>query len=143
MKTFEKILIATDGSEKNIPAVKKGLELGRETGSMVYAMYVIEGSPYVSPYMDVFPDPVTEALREEGEKAMEHVRNMADGMNVGTHILTGKPAHVICDFAKKTDIDLIVAGYQGKTGFHRLLLGSVAERILRLAECSVLIVKSE
>ena len=142
-RLFEKILIATDGSEKNQTAVRKGLELARESGASTYVLYVIDMTPYPPSQTDFFPDEVYNALKNEGEKAVEHVKQMADGMKIETHVLSGRPAHVISEFAGKNDVDLIVAGYQGKSGLDRLLLGSVSERILRLADCMVLVVKSK
>ena len=140
-KMFEKILIATDGSEKNMPAVKKALDLARESGSSVYAVYVIDVSPYTHSQTDLFPDEMFTALKHEGEKVVAKVREMAGGMKIETHVLSGKPAPVIVEFAEKNTVDLIVVGYQGKSGLDRLLLGSVSERVIRLADCMVLVVK--
>ena len=63
-------------------------------------------------------------------------------MKVETVVLAGEPAHVIHEYAVKNKIDLIVVGYQGKSGLDRLLLGSVSERIIRLVDCMVLVVKN-
>lgn len=141
-KMFEKILIATDGSEKNQSAVRKGLELARESGSSIYAIYVIDVAPYTHSQTDLFPDEVYTALKHEGEKIVGQVKEIAQGMKIETHVLSGRPAHVIIEFAEKNNVDLIVVGYQGMSGLDRLLLGSVSERIIRLAECMVLVVKS-
>ena len=140
-KIFGKILIATDGSEKNQPAVRKGLEIARDSGSSVYAVYVINMAPYPPSQTDFFPDEVYTALKNEGEKAVEQVKQQAHDVEVETHVLSGSPAHLISEFAKKNNVDLIVVGYQGRTGLDRLLMGSVSERILRLADCMVLVVK--
>jgi nucleotide-binding universal stress UspA family protein len=138
---FGKILIATDGSEKNQPAVRKGLEIARDSGSGVQAVYVINMAPYPPSQTEFFSDEVYSALKNEGERAVARVRQMAQELEVETHVLSGSPAHIISEFAAKNNVDLIVVGYQGRTGLDRLLLGSVSERILRLAECMVLVVK--
>jgi nucleotide-binding universal stress UspA family protein len=140
-KLFEKVLIATDGSEKNQPAVRKGLEIARACGSALYAVYVIDETPLTSAQPEVLTVDVYRKLKDEGEKAVLQVRQMAEGVKVETLVLSGRPAHVITEFAAKNKIDLIVVGSQGKSGLERLLLGSVAENIIRMADCMVLVVK--
>jgi nucleotide-binding universal stress UspA family protein len=142
-KLFERILVATDGSEKNQPAVRKGLEIARKCGSTLYAVYVIDETPLTSAQAEVLTADVYMRLKDEGEKAVEQVRRIADGGKVETLVLSGRPAHVITEFAVKNKVDLIVVGSQGKSGLERLLLGSVAESIIRMADCMVLVVKSK
>ena len=142
-KMFEKILIATDGSAKNQPAVKKGLELARESGSMVYALYVIDETTFKSAQAGALTGDLYMTLKEEGEKAVEDVRRIANGEKVETFVLSGRPANIITEFAVKNKVDLIVVGSQGKSGLERLFLGSVAENVLRLADCMVLVVKNK
>jgi nucleotide-binding universal stress UspA family protein len=140
-KLFERILIATDGSERNQPAVRKGLEIARTCGSALYAIYVIDETPLTSAQTEVLTADVYRQLEDEGEKAVLQVKRMADGVTVEALVLSGRPAHVITDFAVKNRVDLIVVGSQGKSGLARLLLGSVAESIIRMADCMVLVVK--
>jgi nucleotide-binding universal stress UspA family protein len=140
-KLFEKILIATDGSEKNQPAVKKGLEIARACGSILHAIYVIDETPFTSAQTEVLTADLYRQLKEEGEKAVLQVKRMAGEVKVETLVLSGRPAHVITEFAAKNKVDLIVVGSQGKSGLERLLLGSVAESIIRMADCMVLVVK--
>lgn len=142
-RIFEKILITTDGSVKNQPAVKKGLELAREFGSVIYAIYVIDETTLISAQAGTLTGEVFMNLKDEGEKAVEQVIRMANGEQVETHILSGTPARVITEFAVKNDVDLIVVGSQGKSGLERLILGSVAESIIRMANCMVLVVKGK
>lgn len=138
---FERILIATDGSEKNRPAVRKGLEIARLCGSTLYAIYVIDETLMTSAQMDVLTDDVYVKLKAEGEEAIEQVKRLADGTAVEGLLLSGTPAHVITDFAVKNKVDLIVVGSQGKSGLERIILGSIAENIIRMADCMVLVVK--
>jgi nucleotide-binding universal stress UspA family protein len=142
MKLFDKILIATDGSERNQPAVRKGLEIARQCGSQLYALYVIDVNPAISAQPEVLTDAVFTTLKDEGEKATEQIRQLASGLNVETFVLSGRPAQTITEFATQYRVDLIVVGSQGKTGLQRLLLGSVAENVIRMADCMVLVVKS-
>jgi nucleotide-binding universal stress UspA family protein len=142
-KIFKKILIATDGSVKNQPAVTKGLELAREFGSIIYAIYVIDETPFTSSQPEILTGEVYMKLKDEGGKAVEQVKRIANGVKVETLVLSGRPAHVITEFAVKNNVDLIIVGSQGKSGLERLLLGSVAESIIRMADCMVLVVKSK
>jgi len=82
-------------------------------------------------------------LKAEGEKAVERIKEMAKGVNLEALVLSGRPANIVTGFAAKNRVDLIVVGSQGKSGLERLILGSVAESIIRMADCMVLVVKSE
>ena len=139
---FEKILIATDGSERNRAAVEEALQIGRVCGSKVFAAYVMDVGVFESASTDgaVIRDTWT-VIQREADAALDRVRTMAERVNLETVILEGKPAAEIVKFSAEKGIDLIVIGTQGKRGFERLLLGSVAEHVVRSATCKVLVVK--
>lgn len=139
---FERILIATDGSERNMAAVEEALQIGRICGSKVFAVYVMDIGVFESASTDgaVIRDTWT-VIQREADAALDRVRTMAEGVNLETVILEGKPAAEIVKFAAENGIDLIVIGTQGKRGFERLLLGSVAEKVVQSAPCKVLVVK--
>ncbi len=139
---FAKIMVATDGSDKNRHAVDKALEIARECGSTLYAVYVIDESMLTSSPADVSLEAVYSTLKSEGDQAVKRVKEMAKDVPVEGVVLSGKAAREIVSFAGKEKIDLIVIGTQGKTGLQRLLLGSVAESVIRTADCPVLVVKS-
>jgi nucleotide-binding universal stress UspA family protein len=138
---FEKILIATDGSEKNRAAVEEALEIGRVCGSTVFAAYETDIGAFESASADVVIGDTWTVIQREAAAAIDRVRTMADGVHLETVILEGKPAAEIVRFATENGIDLIVIGTQGKRGLERLLLGSVAEQVIRSAPCKVLVVK--
>ena len=79
-KLFEKILVATDGSEKNQPAVRKGLEIARACGSAIYAVYVIDDTPFASAQAEVSTVDLYNKLKDEGERAIGQVKQIAGGM---------------------------------------------------------------
>ncbi|MEI7856178.1 MAG: universal stress protein [Methanomicrobiales archaeon] len=139
---FGKILVATDGSERNKAAVEEALQIGRVCGSAVVAAYVMDVSMFesASPDVVVIRDTWT-VIQREADAALERIRKVAEGVNLETVILEGKPAAEIGKFAAENKIDLIVIGTKGKRGFERLLLGSVAEKVVQLAPCKVLVVK--
>jgi len=138
---FTRILVATDGSEKNMAAVEEGLRIGRACGSEVHAAYVADISTLESASPEVMIGNTWELMQREGEKALGRIRDMAAGVHLETVILEGKPAAEIVNYAQVKGIDLIVIGTQGKRGIERFLLGSVAESIIRAAPCKVLVVK--
>jgi nucleotide-binding universal stress UspA family protein len=141
---FKKILIATDGSRRTQSAVQMGLEIARSHKSRVYAVYVVDTVTFTSVPMDVTWENMYQLLTEEGEDAVGRVKEAdGPGVEVETHVLEGNPALEITKFAKDNGVDLIVVGTLGKSGIDRLLLGSVAEKIVRIAPCPVLVIKSE
>jgi nucleotide-binding universal stress UspA family protein len=140
-RLFEKILVATDGSDRTHPAVLEALRIGRASGALVHAAYVIDtGSLESAVSGGVAPD-AWALLQSEAATALAQVKAKGEGVEVETVILEGKPAAEIVNYAKEQNVDLIVVGTQGKKGIERLLLGSVAETIIRSAPCRVLVVK--
>jgi nucleotide-binding universal stress UspA family protein len=138
---FEKILIATDGSERNKTAVEEALEIGQVCGSTVYAVYVLDLGALESASADVVMRDTWSVIQREADAALARIRPMAEGGKLETEILEGKPAVEIVRFATEKGIDLIVIGTHAKRGLERLLLGSVAEQVIRSAPCKVLVVK--
>jgi nucleotide-binding universal stress UspA family protein len=141
---FKKILIATDGSKRTQNAVETGLEIARVHQSKVNAVYVVDTVTFTSVPMDVTWENMYQLLKEEGEEAVGRVKAAAPpGVEVETHVLEGNPALEITKFAKDSDCDLIVVGTLGKSGIDRILLGSVAEKVVRIAPCPVLVIRSQ
>lgn len=138
---FTKILVATDGSARNMAAVEEALRIGRACSAPVHAVYVADISALESASADVVIRDTWEMVQREGEKALDRVRETAGGVDLTAVILEGKPAAEIVNYAKKNSIDLIVIGTQGKRGIERILLGSVAESVIRSAPCRILVVK--
>ena len=138
---FKKILIATDGSEKNRSALDEGLRIARACGATVYAVYVIDMSAFSSTSGEIPMGDTYRMLEEEGRQAMSRVQALAGDVSMEMSVLEGRPATEIVELAKTKDVDLLVIGTHGKKGLERLLLGSVAESVIRSAPCKVLVVK--
>lgn len=138
---FKKILIATDGSERNKAAVEEALQIGRVCGSAVVAAYVMDLSAFESASTDMVIRDTWSVIQREADTTLARVRERAEGVQLETVILDGKPAAEIVKYAAENQVDLIVIGTQGKRGLERLLLGSVAEHVIRSAPCKVLVVK--
>lgn len=143
MKLFERILIATDGSEKNKNAREEAIKITRACGSALYAVYVIDTSIYESVPVDASFEKVYQQLEKEGEEAVRRVKDLAQDLDVETFVIGGRPAREITRFAVEKKVDLLVIGTQGKSGIERLLLGSVADKVIRTADCPVLVIRSK
>jgi len=139
---FKKILIATDGSKYSLGAASKALEIARFHGARVFALYVVDTRALVTANGMPAPDNLYLILEDEGKRAVAQVKEMAGDLPAETFVLPGHPAQVIAQFAKDNGIDLIVTGTLGKSGIEELLLGSVADKVIRTAPCPVLVVKS-
>ena len=83
---------------------------------------------------------MTEMLREEGEQAVSALAEMAGDEPVETGIREGNPSGEIVDYAREFDCDAVVMGTHGRGGIDRLLLGSVAGRVVRAAPVPVITV---
>lgn len=139
---FKKILIATDGSKRTQNAVEMGLKIAKEHSSKVYAVYVVDTVTFTSIPMDVTWENMYQLLKDEGEEAVKAVKEGAPDVDVETHVLEGNPAVELTKFAADNGVELIVMGTLGKSGIDRILLGSTAEKVIRIAHCPVLVIKS-
>jgi nucleotide-binding universal stress UspA family protein len=139
---FKNILIATDGSQYSLAAVQKGIDLARFYGAKVYALYVIDTRALAGSAGLPEPANMYQLLEQEGKNAVDQVKKAAEGLSVETFVLQGHPSATIVRFANENGIDLIVMGKLGKSGIEELLLGSVADKVIRLASCPVLVVKT-
>lgn len=138
---FRKILVATDGSDNNRTAVREAIRLAAAGASTLYAVYVIDTTVFEAASTDAPVTDLYRVLRKEAQESLDKVKTLAEGVSVETVILEGKPAGEIVQFAEKNGIDLIVMGTRGKSGIERLLLGSVADKVIRTAGTEILIVK--
>jgi nucleotide-binding universal stress UspA family protein len=143
MKPFNRILIPTDGSEYTKEAIKKGLELAKVLDAEVTALYVVDQTSFINFPMDSTIVSVYTLLEKEGKDAVDYVKSEGAklGINVNIKIEEGSPPRKIMEISKQ--FDLIVMGTLGRTGVSKLLLGSVAEKVVRFAECPVLVVRAK
>jgi nucleotide-binding universal stress UspA family protein len=133
---FETVVIATDGSESARRGVQTALDIAAAFEATVHALYVVDTDE--SPERR---DDLDDALSEVGEEALDVVRAEADDIGtaaVVTTIREGDPATEIIEYAEEVDADVIGMGTRGRTGDHAVLLGSVAEAVVRRAPMPVL-----
>ncbi len=144
-KLVKRILIATDGSEYTKNAVEYGIDLAENTEAKLYAIYVIDTAAFASIPMDAAWESMYELLKQEGDEATKYVadRAEAEGLSVERLTIEGHPAEEIIKHADKNSVNLIVMGTLGKSGLDRFLLGSVAEKVVRISKIPVLVVRGK
>lgn len=142
MCLFKKILIPTDGSEYTKAAIEKGVHLAKLCDAKVTAIYVVDQTSFVNFPMDSTIVNVYSLLEKEGNDALDYVKEKGQdmGVDVTTKMEEGSPVKKIVEASKEHDV--IVMGTLGRTGMSKLLLGSVAERVVRHAYCPVLVVRA-
>ncbi|MFB1063837.1 universal stress protein [Natrinema sp. H-ect4] len=136
---FDTVVVATDGSESVKRAVDVALDLADRFEADVHALSVIDASE-VDASPQQLRDELRTALETTADAAITAVEERAEGA-VTTEIREGRPAIEICEYAREVDADVVATGTRGRHGENRLLLGSVAERIVRTSPVPVLTVR--
>ena len=141
---FDRIVIATDGSESVQRAVDVGIDLAARFNASVHALYVIDVGEVESSPDEVRTD-LRNALDSQGEVALDSVVDAVEAvdadLDVTAEIREGRPAAMITDAARELDADVVVTGTRGRHGENRFLIGSVAERVVRTCPVPVLTVR--
>jgi nucleotide-binding universal stress UspA family protein len=141
MKT---ILVPTDFSPHSEKALGVAERLAKLTGGKIHLLHCYQINPGgISPYGIAVPEEFDREVRDAAEKKVEDLeqRVAAHGIEVEVHLTSRFPSQAVSDLAEELGADLIVMGTRGSTGLKHILLGSVAERTLRIAPCPVLTVK--
>jgi nucleotide-binding universal stress UspA family protein len=148
MRVFRRILHATDFSSASRPALARAIALARQNQAPLWVAHSLP--PLVAPFggeVAYLPPGTYEAIdrsaREHAQKQLETLVERAKqaGVRATALLLDGSPHEQIPRAARRTHADLLVIGTHGRTGLTKVLLGSVAERVVRLAPCPVLTVR--
>ena len=141
---YKKILMPTDGSDFAEKAEKHAFFIAEASGAEIIALSVVETKFSLGLPADDVIFRINKMLKKETEKNLETVEKLKEKSNSNVKltlkVAEGSPAGVILETIEKENIDLVVMGSSGKSGFDRLILGSVAEKVVKAAECSVLVV---
>ncbi|WP_332899506.1 MULTISPECIES: universal stress protein [unclassified Haladaptatus] len=139
---YERILVPTDGSDGIDSVVEQVVELAQVHDATIHAVYVINTASFANLPMETSWDGVNEMLSNEGDTALNRLEELIDGrVPVKRVLLEGSPSKEIVRYAKTEDCDLIFMGTHGRGGIDRLLLGSVAEKVVRTSDIPVLTVR--
>lgn len=141
---FKHILVAVDGSECASDALTIAIEIAVARQAMLSILYVVDPLKAIPPVVDMYGSPpeFTEELTKDGFAILKTCggRAAAAGAQFETSLLDGPPVATIVNYAREKKVDLIVLGSHGRKGLSRVLLGSVAEGVMRDAKCPTLIV---
>lgn len=144
---YSTILITTDGSECSMNAVKSGMNLAKVLAANVVMLYVMDMHTIIDsisaksekslPIKDV-----ETIIGKKADEVLDGTLNQYPYDKVTKLTIEGIPKDVINSIALEHKVDLIVMGTHGRTGLKRLLMGSVAEHVLRYSKIPVMIVSS-
>jgi nucleotide-binding universal stress UspA family protein len=142
--SFQRIIIAVDGSAFAAHAADVGFELARSLGAETALVYVVDPSVVVAPEGGYPAGELIALAEQDGQRLLAGFSQRASVQPPPLEFIqVGKPATEIVKAAQEWPADLIVIGSHGRGGVQRLLLGSVAEGVMRHAKCPVLVVRSE
>ncbi len=147
---FSKILVGIDGSEASIDASRYAIDIAKKYNSQLIALFVlhVHGVRSISSTFITAPTSRIELFEKEKKEAQElldkvRIEAQREDVELRTEIVEGSASveGSIVDFAENEGASLIVVGTRGKSGFKRLLLGSVASGVITYAHCPVMVVK--
>jgi len=147
IQNVKKILAPIDFSELSMEAMRGAMELAKDVGAEVHLVHVI------APHHTFIPLPLATnaeqsrelareaAMLEQAEEELNRIKKdeFGDSKKVVTYAEVGHPVPKLVDYTKRNEIDLIMLATHGRTGAEHLVIGSVAEKLVRYAPCSVLV----
>ncbi|MFN8061944.1 MAG: universal stress protein [Vicinamibacterales bacterium] len=147
MITLKNVLVPTDFSEPSAVALKYGLALAEAFGARLHLLHAVE-DPFTYPWAAeayVNPDEIVARHRQEASAEMRKLVTDEQRTKYDVQFVVdiARPFLSVVDYAKKHDVDLIVMGTHGRGAIAHLLIGSVAENVVRKAPCPVLTVRSQ
>jgi len=140
---YERVILPTDGSRIAQRGVLKGLEIASKLDIPAFSVYVMD----IDKYKEYKNDDVSRGekmnMKKAGERALRWVRKRAHdlGVDITTDILIGEPYERIVEESSENDV--IFMSSHGRSGFTEMFLGSTTERVLKNAECTVVVVKGD
>ena len=140
---IKKILLPTDGSEHAAKTVKYASDLAKTLNASVEVMYAYQSSVVLRKRAAAMMEEYKQALSEDAKEIVEEVAEKlkVDGIAVSAVVVEGPAAEAILRAAEESQPDLIVMGSRGAGGFANMLLGGVAEHVMRYSTTPVLVVK--
>ena len=143
MIALNQLLLPVDFSEPALEATHYALELAERFSATLHLLHVIEDPAVYLPMFESYPLPSREEFEQYAQTRLDNwiPEDDADRCPIERHWVHGTPFVQILRFAKDRNIDLIVVGTHGSGVMRHLLLGSVAEKVVRKAACPVLTVR--
>jgi universal stress protein A len=146
MSEIKRMLVPTDFSPASDIAFNYAVDMAVRQGSTMHLLHVIDDASFATAYPDGFYVELPGLRAQLTEDATRRLQEMATRCASADVLATidvavGRPARVVTETAKAQGTDLIVMGTHGRSGFAHLVLGSVAESVVRTAPCAVLTVR--
>jgi nucleotide-binding universal stress UspA family protein len=145
MLPVKKLLAPTDFSDTSVETVMNASELAMHFGAELLVVHVIPPIPTLpsDPHYNFEVPAYQEALQDNAQRQLEETVDgqVSEQVAARTILSHGDPAREIVRIAKEEQIDMIVIATHGLTGWQHLVFGSVAEKVVRTAECAVLTVR--
>lgn len=140
MVAYKKIAVAIDFSEQSLKALERGIEMAKEYGAILQLVHVVDTKSFgsITAYDLKYAEKIKEDSRNQIEKLKSQVLE-AGVTNVEAIVEEGSPKAIL---TKLPEVNLIISGATGVSKIEKIVIGSVAERIVRYAKCDVLIVRS-
>jgi nucleotide-binding universal stress UspA family protein len=146
-RLFRHLLIPTDGSDASVAAARLGFRVAHAFGAHVDVLYVIDLllCEELQRFDQREVDEIRAELRDHGQRYVDVLRDEAERLelSVDGEVRRGDPFEEIVAWAREREADLIVMGHVGRRPRAKVLLGSVAERVLEFAPCPVMVVKHD
>jgi len=145
MPSVHKILVPIDFSDASKKLVDLAAEFALKLDAKLTLMHVVDIEFY--PYYGLTEDPVRLIERNMIDIAMDKLNDTVEmlrdqGVRANWETDTGRTVRVVNEYAERKEIDLILVGSHGRSGFDRLMLGSISEKVLRSAPCPVMIMNT-
>lgn len=138
---IKRIMCATDFSDFSNLSLTYGMALAGEFEAKLFVCHIVDISS-AAMYGEAMVD-ITQQQQRMEQYAREQLEQLAAGYPIQWEplVVTGQPAEEICRMAKQKAVDLVVCATHGRAGLKRLVLGSVAERLMRILPCPILIIR--
>lgn len=138
---YKKILHAQDGSEGAFKALEEAIDIAKHYGAELHTVSVEEIPRYAETVGEVIEE--RDFKGHMFQEAIERGREMAiaAGVEIHPHVLAGHEVKSIVEFIKVHGFDLLVVGFMGHSALYDRVMGSTCQSLVRLAPCSVLVVK--
>ncbi|WP_297982142.1 universal stress protein [uncultured Methanobrevibacter sp.] len=137
---YKKILLPTDGSEYSVREIERASKLLAEGGEII----ILSVATQLRKTTFQRSKDIEKANQESYDEAKDYVKSMKDAfddsINVSTVVEVGFPSESILKVAEEEDVDLIIIASSGRSGIHRFVIGSVAEKVLKNADMDVLLI---
>ncbi len=137
----QKIIVPVDFSELSIEALERAMQIATE-GTAIHMIHVIPPLSVMEPGV-LYGKVTDEARIENAQHHMQQRLSDAKYSGVVAHACVGDPGREIVSYADRESADLIVISSHGLGFLKHLLIGSVAERVVRLAHCTVMVLKGK